>query len=92
MLKTKFHLEVSYNETTGDPTASYLRVREGEIAVTKEVSDGVVFADYGEDGLLLGIELLGPCKADVLEQLARPEPEAIRHFLREAVRRPLAFA
>ena len=32
MASPKFRLEVSYNETTGDPVAAYVRVREGKVA------------------------------------------------------------
>ncbi len=91
VVKPKLRLEVSFNEN-GEPVAGYLRVREGKVAVTKEVSDGVVFADYGADGCLLGVELLGPCGVEVLDRLAEKEPEAIRRFLRDGVRRPLVFA
>ena len=49
MINPKFHLEISYNETTGDPVAAYLRIREGKIIQTKEISEGVAFADYGAD-------------------------------------------
>jgi uncharacterized protein YuzE len=92
MRKPKLRLEVSFNETTGEPVAAYLRVREGKVAETKELSDGVAFADYSDDGFLLGIELLAPCEVTVIDRLAEKEPEPIRQFLRESVRRPLVFA
>ncbi len=92
MVKPKFRLEVSFSETTGEPVAAYLRVRVGKVAETREVSDGVAFADYAADGLLLGVELLAPCGVEVLDRLSEKEPESIRRFLREGVRRPLAFA
>ena len=92
MVKTKFRLEVSYSETTGEPVAAYLRVREGKVAETREVREGVVFADYGADGCLLGVELLAPCGAEVIDRLAEGEPEVVRRFLREGARRPLVFA
>ena len=60
MAPPKFRLEVSYQETTGDPVAAYLRIREGNVSHTKEISAGVAFADYDADGSLLGIELLAP--------------------------------
>jgi uncharacterized protein YuzE len=91
MATPKFRLEVSFNET-GEPVAGYLRVRQGKVAATKEVEDGLVFADYGADGCLLGVELLGPCAAEVLDRLAEKEPEVIRRFLREGVRQPLVLA
>jgi len=87
----KFRTEVSYSETTGEPVAAYLRVREGKIAQTIEVVAGVAFADYSVEGLLMGIELLAPCGMEVLDRLAEQEPEPVRHFLREGARRPLVF-
>lgn len=89
---TRFRLEVSYHEATGDPVAAYLRVREGQVAATKEVSEGVAFADYGADGALLGIELLAPCQVAVLEQVSEQEPEPIRQFLRRGVRKEMIFS
>jgi uncharacterized protein YuzE len=92
MANIKFRLEVSYNETTGDPVAAYLRVREGPVAQTKEISEGVVFADYAADGVLLGIELLAPCRVDILTQVSEKEPEPIRQFLQRGVRKEMIFA
>jgi hypothetical protein len=85
-------MEVSFNETTGEPVGAYLRVREGKVKETKEVSEGVAFADYGEDGLLLGIELLAPCQVEVLDRLSEREPEPVRRFLRSGVRREMICA
>ncbi len=91
MVKPKFRLEVSFNEK-GEPVAAYLRVREGKVAETREVSEGIAFADYGADGSLLGIELLAPCNVELLDRLSEKEPEAVRRFLQEGARRPLVFA
>jgi hypothetical protein len=56
------------------------------------VSEGIAFADYGADGLLLGIELLAPCPADVLARVSEQEPEPVREFLRRGVRKEMIFA
>ena len=80
MINPKFHLEISYNETTGDPVAAYLRIREGKIIQTKEISEGVAFADYGADGLLIGIELLAPCRLAPLDWVSEKEPESVPIF------------
>jgi hypothetical protein len=88
----KFHLEVSFSETTGEPVAAYFRVREGKVAATKEVSEGVAFADYSADGLLLGVELLGPCRREVLERLSENEAESVRRFLQRGIRQELVCA
>lgn len=92
MAGPKFGLEVSFNATTGEPVAAYLRVREGSVATTTEVSEGVAFADYGADGLLLGIELLAPCSLAVMDQLGATEPEPVRRFLRGGPPRELIVA
>ncbi len=86
MDKTNFRFEVSFSEKTGEPVAAYLRVRHGEVKETKEVSEGVAFADYSEDGFLLGVEFLAPCEVQVLDRLAETEPEPIRGFLRHGAR------
>jgi len=87
MDKANFRFEVSYSEKTGEPVAAYLRVREGKVKETREILEGVAFADYGEEGCLLGVEFLAPCEVAVLDRLAESEPEPIRGFLRQGVRR-----
>jgi len=89
VVKPKFRLEVSYHEATGEPVAAYLRVREGKVVETKEVSEGIAFADYGADGSLLGVELLAPCGVEVLDRISEKEPEPVRHFLRCGVRKEM---
>lgn len=83
MTPPKFRLEVSYSDA-GEPVAAYVRVREGKVAKTTEISEGVAFADYGVDGCLLGIELLAPCRVDLLESVAAHETEPVQAFLRSA--------
>jgi hypothetical protein len=78
-------MEISFNETTGAAAAAYLQVRKGEVGQTKEVEEGVAFADYDPAGALLGIELLAPCPVEVLDQLIRGEPESMRRFIRGVV-------
>jgi hypothetical protein len=92
MENPKFRLEVSFNETTGEPVAAYIRVRGGRVVETREVSEGIAFADYGADGILLGIELLAPCHADVLDRVSEKEPEPVRQFLRRGIRKEMIFA
>jgi uncharacterized protein YuzE len=82
-MKRKFvpKLDVSVDERTGVIRAAYLRVREGAVHETREVSEGKAFADYDKNGWLLGIELLGQCKIDVLGKLAAKEPERVKRFV-----------
>jgi Protein of unknown function (DUF2283) len=75
-------LELSLDEKTGGIRAAYLRVHHGEVAETREVSEGRAFADYTDDGTLLGIELLGPCTVELLDRVSAKEPEPIKRFLR----------
>ena len=74
-------INISVDEATGNIRAAYVRVRGGKVHETREVAEGQVFADYGKDGLLLGIELLSPCGVEVLDRIARDEPEHIKRFL-----------
>jgi hypothetical protein len=89
----QFHpkLDLSVDETTGRVRAAYLRVREGRVDETREVAAGRAFADYDAQGLLLGIELLAPCTADVWDQLSEEEPEPVRRFLRGSPPRELVM-
>ena len=89
MTKQAFHLQASVDDRTGQIAAVYLRVREGSVAKTKEVKEGVAFADYDADGLLLGIELLGPCEVEVLDEIAEHEPDPIKRFLKGAAPREM---
>jgi uncharacterized protein YuzE len=85
-------LEVSVDEKTGIVRAAYLRIRTGEVANTREVSEGRAFADYSADGILLGIELLAPCNVDVLDSVVAQEPEPVKRFLRGGTPRELVSA
>ena len=90
MNKIKFNVDVSINDETGELRASYLRVREGVAVETKEVVDGKAFADYGEEGELLGVEFLAPCTANVLDRITENEPVNVRRFLRSTVPHEMA--
>jgi hypothetical protein len=87
-----FQLEASFDEKTGGPVAVYLRVRKGEVSETREVKEGVAYADYDPAGSLLGIELLGPCEVGVLDRIAVGESEAVKRFLRGGPPRELVSA
>jgi hypothetical protein len=82
MTKPEFHLEASFDEQTGRTVAVYLRVRAGDVQETKEIEEGVAYADYDAQGLLLGVELLGPCPVELLDRIADQEPEPVRRFLK----------
>jgi uncharacterized protein YuzE len=92
MEKPMFRMEASFDDKTGRTVALYLRAREGEVVETKEIKEGLAYADYDANGLLLGIELLGPCELAVLDSLADKEPEPVRRFLKNSVPRGLVPA
>ncbi len=89
MNKIKFKVEVSINDATGAPRAAYLGVRDGFATDTREVVSGKAFADYSEEGELLGIEFLAPCTASVLDRITENEPSNVQRFLRGTVPREL---
>jgi hypothetical protein len=92
MTKPEFHLEASFDETTGGTVAVYLRIRTGDVKETKAIEEGVAYADYDAHGLLLGVELLGPCEVGVLERIADQEPEPVKRFLKGCPPRELVRA
>jgi len=91
MERFNFGLSVSTDRETGETLAVYFRIRNGQVAETKEFADGSAFADYDRQGRLLGIELLGPCEITVLDRIARKEPKA-KKFIRNAIPRHMAIA
>jgi uncharacterized protein YuzE len=88
----KFRLEVSYDSSTGNPVAAYVRIREAAIARTEEFGEGVAFADYSDDGRLVGIELLAPVGLDVLAGISELETDEVKRFLRVGVRQDMICA
>ena len=78
MINYQFAVEVTVEETTGKPISVYFQIRRGRVAETREFADGAAFADYDRTGALLGIELLVPCKVEIVDQLAAHEPPQLR--------------
>jgi hypothetical protein len=87
-----FRLETSIDDRTGRVVAAHLRIRQGDVARTEEVEPGVAYADYDENGLLLGIELLGPCQTALLDRVAQGEAEPVKAFLNDVVPKGLVAA
>jgi uncharacterized protein YuzE len=81
----KFRLEVSYDSSTGNPVAAYVRIRDAAVSKTDEIGEGVAFADYGADGRLVGIELLAPVGLEVLAGISERETDEVKRFLLEGV-------
>jgi uncharacterized protein YuzE len=78
-----FRVTVETHNRTGEVLAVYFEVLEGKTKTTKEYAGGSVFADYGKRGELLGIEMLAPCRASVLDNIARQAPA--KQFVRRAI-------
>jgi uncharacterized protein YuzE len=83
--KFSFRVAVETHDLTGKVLAVYFQIRKGKTKVTKEYADGNAFADYDKHGELLGIELLAPCRASVLDKIAQQAPT--KRFVRDAVPR-----
>lgn len=85
MMQDRYHfrLSVETEDETGRVMAVYFQIRKGRSAIVKEFADGAAFADFDRKNRLLGIELLAPCKVEVLERIAR-QPRAKR-FVRNSV-------
>jgi uncharacterized protein YuzE len=76
MLKVNPQIKVTRSPSTGEMEAAYIKIRDGVVAETRDADEhGNAFADYDESGVLLGIELLAPCTARVLDRIAMDGPE-----------------
>src|SRR5437879_13887987 len=82
-----FAVEVSVDKATGQPVSVYFQIRRGRVHETREFADGLAFADYDRSGSLLGIELLGPCRASIVDQLAANESVSLRSQAKNFMRR-----
>lgn len=75
---------------TGGPDgrlrAAYIHLRKAKVARTKEIIPDTVLADYDARGALVGIEILGPVKIQVLAGLIDKEHRAaFRRFAKESI-------
>jgi uncharacterized protein YuzE len=91
MKNHNFNVSVTVDEHTGEVISVYFEVRKGRSAQTTEHGDGVAFADYDKHGVLLGIEVLAPCRLQVLNRIKGVEPE-VRKFVKSAAPRALVMA
>lgn len=55
--------------------AVYIQLRAGRATDVREHADGAAFSNYDSNGDLLGIELLAPCKVELLNRLTRKLPQ-----------------
>jgi len=82
----RMKLTVEANKESGKTSAVYFLIRAGKSARVREFAGGNVFADYDRNGRLLGIELIGPCEINILERIARKEPQPVRRFVQQIPR------
>ena len=89
----RFRVKIEVQEKSGEVTAVYFQVREGKAARVKEFASGAVFANYNRKGELLGVAMLAPCEAHVLDKIAEVEPKQFRqqtkNFLRKSAPRAM---
>ena len=90
IMAANFSVSTTVDPQTGKVLAVYLQVRTGKVARTKVLCEGLMIADYNSRGALLGIELLGPCEGEILDQITRDPP--VREFLKRAAPRALVLA
>lgn len=83
----QFAIEVTVDEATGNTISAYFQIRRGRVAETREFADGAAFADYDQNGALLGIELLAPCRVEIVDQLAANEPAHLRQKTKAFMRK-----
>jgi uncharacterized protein YuzE len=91
MKKLDFNIRVEVDSETGEALAVYLRVRSGKAFEVRELEEGKVFANYDRNGLLLGIELLAPCKITLFDRITVSEPKEVREFIKRTIPREMAI-
>jgi len=84
----EFGLNVTIDKATGETLAVYFQIRKGKAAKVREFADGNAFANYSRSGALLGIELIGPCKVSVVDQITKRDERAKR-FVRRTAPKPM---
>ena len=73
--------------------AAYIHLRKAKAAKTKEIVKDTVLADYDSRGRLIGMEILGPVKIQVLAGLIeQPHRAAFRRFAKESIPPALSVA
>jgi uncharacterized protein YuzE len=86
MTRFFFQCVITTDDATGELLAVYFHIRKGKVHETHEFARGNVFADYDKRGLLLGIEMLGPCNVSIVDKLARNESADIRRRTKRFMR------
>ena len=84
-MQAEYSVSLSVEQETGRLLSVYFGVRSGKSSKTTELVDGRVMADYDRRGKLLGVELIAPCTAKVLDQIEIDEP--VRAFVKNMIPR-----
>lgn len=87
MTNPNFGVSVTTDTLTGEVLAVYFQIRRGRVHVTREYAEGAAVADYNKSGELMGIELLEPCKVQIVDQLAEAEPVGMRRDVKRFMRK-----
>lgn len=58
-----------HGEKPGIIRMAYLQVRKGTFSQARQYAKGNAIADYDKDGMLLGVEVLGPCMVDIPDKI-----------------------
>lgn len=88
-MEREFHVAVTTDKKTGELLAVYFQVRRGHAAKVREYENGNAFANFNEDGELLGIEMIGPCSVQVMDKIAKKDRDVKRFIRSNAPRRML---
>lgn len=89
----QFELSVS-GRNDGTLEAAYIQLLDATVHKTVEIREGILLADYADDGRVVGIEILAPVKlCEVIELVKEDELRDIfRGFLTRSVSRELVTA
>jgi uncharacterized protein YuzE len=68
----KFEVELDRH---GKPLAVYIRIRNHKVHRSEKLGDGEVILDLGSRGEIVGIEIVEPCRAAILERVASEHKE-----------------
>lgn len=88
-MEREFHVAITTDKKTGELLAIYFQVRKGHAAKVREYENGNAFANFNEDGELLGIEMIGPCSIRVMDEIAKKDRDVKRFIRSNAPRRML---
>jgi hypothetical protein len=87
----EFRVLISTDKKTGRQMAVYFQVRRGKAAKVREFENGNAFANYDEQGELLGNEMLGPCHIKAVDRIAKQDPD-VKRFVRANAPRKMLLA